>query len=285
MNEPEIALANESELHDLARRRCADDASRRVYLASAQHAARGVWVARDAGTPIGIAFAREFAFELFVSELFVEPSFRNAGIGMRLLRAASQDASDLALSGLAAACDPASIAFALHAGLGLHVPVLRIAGEIPRDEQLVRIAAGTHRFATLPIEPGGNADELDALDREIRATAKPREHDRFAASATGTAFVLDGDCVGYVYVWPDGRIGPLGAASAAYLPAFFAFGLAALRRTYRASWCTALVPGSNARVLRAAVTLGLRVEPEAIFASDRAEVDLGRYVGFHASAF
>ena len=285
MNEPEIARATEDDLRELVRRRFADEVSRRIYVGYAQEASRGAWVARDAGTPIGIAFAREYTFELFVSEVFVEPSFRNAGIGWKLLREATRDAGDLALAGVVSAEDPGSLAFFVRRGLGLHVPLLRIAGEIPREDTLVRMAAGEYRFATAPIEGTSRLDDFDALDRETRGSAKPQDHEQFAASATGTAFYLQGECVGYAYVWPDGRVGPLAAASSNYLAPFFGFALASLRRTYGATWCTALVPGSNLRVMRAAASIGLNVEAVSIFASDQPQIDLSRYVGFHVLGF
>lgn len=285
MNEPEIVPATEADLRDLARRRCDDEIGRRLYLRAAERAVNGAWIARDAGAPVGVAFARAFAFERFVSELFVEPSFRGSGIGRRLFEAATDDAADCAIAALADAADAATLGFLVRRGLALHVPVLRLAGEIPREDRLMRVAATRYRFATAAIDARTTYD-VDALDREVRATAKPGEHADLFEVASGTAFYLDGECAGYAYVWPDGRIGPVAAGSASYLGSFLGFALAALRRTYGASWCTLLVPGSNQRVLRAAGELGLRVErSSAIFASNLPEVDLRRYVGFHPLSF
>jgi hypothetical protein len=47
----------------------------------------------------------------------------------------------------------------------------------------------------------------------------------------------------------------------------------------------ALVPGSNVRVMRAAVRMGLTLDQVRIFATDQPQIDLSRYVGFHALAF
>jgi hypothetical protein len=147
------------------------------------------------------------------------------------------------------------------------------------------MAAGEYRFVTMPIDAQAHATVLAALDREARGTARPNDHVSFAQIATGTLLLLNDECVGYVYVWPDGRIGPMVAASGAYLTQFFGFALVALRRTYGASWCQALVPGSNVRVMRAAVRIGLQLDQVRIFASDLPQIDLSRYVGFHALAF
>ncbi len=285
MNAPEIVRASEDDVRAFAARRHDDDIGRRLYIAYAEEAGERAWIARDAGTPIGIAFARTFEFELYLCELFVEPSFRNAGLGSALLREVTRDTDELSRACVVAANDPATLGFLVGRGFGAHVPLVRIAGEIPREEHLVRMAASGERFAGVPIDAALGFEQLDALDREARGSAKPYDHAQFSAAARGTAFYLRSECVGYAYVWPDGRVGPLAATSPAYLAAFFGYALATLRRTYAASWCTALVPGSNMRVLRTAVANGLRVEHASLFASDLPQIDLARYVGFHALGF
>jgi GNAT superfamily N-acetyltransferase len=285
MNEPAISAARESDIRALAARRWPDESSRRLYINLAEGSQRGAWVARDDGTPIAIAFVHALEREWFVSELYVEPSFRRLGLGWKLLRTATSDSGDVSLAGIVDANDMGSLAFFLRRGMGLQVPVLRIAGEIPKEEELLPMAAGDYRFATLAIDPRAHADVLAGLDRDVRGSARPTDHESFAQVASGTLLLRDDECVGYVYVWPDGRIGPMAAASGAYLTQFFGFALTALRRTYGASWCTAYVPGSNVRVMRAATRIGLALDDVRIFATDSPNVDLSRYVGFHALAF
>jgi GNAT superfamily N-acetyltransferase len=285
VSELQIAAAKEADVRAMAARRWPDESSRQLYINLADSAPRGAHVARDEGTPIAIAFAHALEDEWFVSELFVEPSFRGAGLGWTLLRAATGESGDAALAGVIDAEDTGSLAFFLRRGMGLHVPLLRVAGEIPKEDELLPMAAGEYRFVTMPIDAQAHATVLAALDREARGTARPNDHVSFAQIATGTLLLLNDECVGYVYVWPDGRIGPMVAASGAYLTQFFGFALVALRRTYGASWCQALVPGSNVRVMRAAVRIGLQLDQVRIFASDLPQIDLSRYVGFHALAF
>jgi GNAT superfamily N-acetyltransferase len=285
VSELQIAAAKEADVRAMAARRWPDESSRQLYINLAARAPRGAHVARDEGTPIAIAFAHALEDEWFVSELFVEPSFRGAGLGWTLLRAATGESGDAALAGVIDAEDTGSLAFFLRRGMGLHVPLLRVAGEIPKEDELLPMAAGEYRFVTMPIDAQAHATVLAALDREARGTARPNDHVSFAQIATGTLLLLNDECVGYVYVWPDGRIGPMVAASGAYLTQFFGFALVALRRTYGASWCQALVPGSNVRVMRAAVRIGLQLDQVRIFASDLPQIDLSRYVGFHALAF
>lgn len=285
MNELQIGAAKEADVREMAARRWPDEGSRQLYLNLAEGAPRGAFVARDEGTPIAIAFAHALEDEWFVSELYVEPTFRGAGLGWKLLRAATDDSGEVSLAGVIDANDTGSLAFFLRRGMGLHVPLLRVAGEIPKEEELLPMAAGDYRFATLPIDAQAHATLLAALDRDARGTTRPNDHVSFTQLAAGTLLLLNDECVGYVYVWPDGRIGPMVAASGAYLTQFFGFALVALRRTYGASWCQALVPGSNMRVMRAAVRIGLVLDQVRIFATDVPQIDLSRYVGFHALAF
>lgn len=285
MNEPQIVAAKEADVRALAAQRYSDEASRQLYANLATAGAAGCWIARDVDEAVGIAYAHALETEWFVSELFVQPSFRGAGLGWKLLRQATAESGDVSLAGLVDADDVASLAFFLRRGMGLHVPVLRVTGEIPREEELAQMVAGDYRFSTMALDPDKQRFDINGLDREVRGTARPNDHIAFSQLAKGTAFVLNDEVVGYTYVWPDGRIGPLVAASGAYLPQFFGYALLALRREYGASWCMALVPGSNVRVMRAAVRMGLTLDQVRIFATDQPQIDLSRYVGFHALAF
>jgi GNAT superfamily N-acetyltransferase len=285
VNEPQLAAASEADVREMALRRCPDESSRRLYISLAEQAPRGAWVARDEGTPVAIGFAHALEDEWFLSELYVEPSFRRQGMGSGILREVARDGGDVWRSGMLDADATDGMAFFLKLGVGLQVPVLRIAGAIPKEEELLPMAAGDYRFVTVPIDPQAHATVLTALDREARGTARGGDHASFAQVASGTLLLINDEVVGYVYVWPDGRIGPMVSASAAYLTQFFGFALVALRRTYGASWCTALVPGSNVRVMRAAVRIGLMLDQVRIFATDSPQSDLSRYIGFHSLAF
>jgi GNAT superfamily N-acetyltransferase len=285
MNDPQIAAATEADLREMAARRWPDESGRRLYMNLAEGSPRGAWIARDEGTPVAIGFAHALEDEWFLSELYVEPSFRRQGIGFQILREVARDAGEVWRSGMLEADPIDGLAFFLKLGIALHVPVLRIAGAIPKEEDLLPMAAGDYRFATVPIDAQAHAFVLAALDREVRGTARPNDHVSFAQVASGTLLLINDEAVGYVYVWPDGRIGPMVSASAAYLTQFFGFALVSLRRAYGASWCMALVPGSNVRVMRAAMRIGLSIDHVRIFATDSPQLDLSRYIGFHPLAF
>ena len=141
--------------------------------------------------------------------------------------------------------DAGSLALALRQRMTLREPIVRLAGAIPREEELAKMAAGDHRFEVDAVDSVSHGFGLRGLDPQTRGTTRDGDHERFAGNATGHAFFLRGEFVAYAYVWPDGRIGPLACASQAYLVQIFAYALLSLTRTYGASWCSALVPGSN----------------------------------------
>lgn len=277
----EIGLATGDEIAAFARRRTHDEASRRLYAELAAAAPAGVLVARDEGTAVGIVIPHALEDEWFLADLYVEPSFRTAGVGWRLLSQALHDAGDVARSGLIEAGELGSAAFFMRRGVMLQTPVLEVAGPLPHPNEIARMAAGTYRFETQPLDPVAHRPALAQLDREIRGSARPFDHRVFAAEGTGTVFLREGEVAGYGYVWPSGRVGPLAAAAPTYLVQFFGFLLAALHATYGASWCAALVPGTNVRIMRACMQAGLSIGQMRILASDAPPSDLTRYVGFH----
>jgi GNAT superfamily N-acetyltransferase len=276
-----IGPATPEEVAYFARRRTQNEHDFQLYTDLAHVAPNGVFVARDEGAPIGIAIPHALEDEWFLSELFVEPSFRARGIGLELLNAAAGELGDATRSGI---LDPAQLdglAFYARRAVPLHTPLLEVSGAIPHASELERMAAGEYRFGADPIDPMAHAAALNQLDREVRGSARPQDHLYFADNAKGYVFTLGAELAGYAYVWPSGRIGPMAAASPAYFVQMLAYALAALHGSYSAQWCTLLVPGVNTRILRAMMRARLRIEGLRIFASDAGTLDLTRYVGFH----
>jgi GNAT superfamily N-acetyltransferase len=284
VSEARVGAASGADVAAIATRRSFDERTFRLAAAFAQ--AGNAWCARDETETIGLALANVSPDERYVGDLFVEPSFRNAGIGAQLLDAALEDgAGGAARTVMLEAGDAAGVALALRRRIAVRTPVLRLAGAIPREDTLVEMAAGDYRFEIEPIDPLRHGFSLDAVDRETRGVARPLEHARFVESAHGSAIFRNDEFVAYAYVWPDGRIGPVAAASAVYLVQVLALSLVTLQRQYDASWCSAFVPATNVRLARAALRSGLRIAGANLFASDSSEADLSRYAGFHPLLF
>jgi GNAT superfamily N-acetyltransferase len=280
-----IVAATADDITHFARRRWNDEHGRKLYVDLAHVAPNGSFIAKDAGAPIGVAIPHALEDEWFLSEIYVEPSFQKHGIGWQLLTEAAKEAGDVTRSGLLEPGELGGIAFFLRRGVAVQTPVMEIAGAIPHDNELARMAAGDYRFLTEPLDPVAHRAAIGQLDREVRGSARPLDHLYFSENGRGFLFRRDEELAGYTYVWPSGRIGPMVAASQTYLVQFLSFALAALRQTFGASWCTMLVPGTNIRVTRAAMRAGLAIEAVRLFASDGAMLDLSRYVGFHQLLF
>jgi hypothetical protein len=201
------------------------------------------------------------------------------------LEAVFDDTSDLSRSAVIDSGDSAAPVLALRFRMALGEPVLRFAGAIPREEELAKMAAGDYRFTVEPIDAATHSFVLNELDRSARGTTRPADHAALSLTATGQLFFLSGECVGYAYVWSDGRIGPVACASEVYLVQILAYALVTLSRAHGASWCTALVPGSNRRIARAALRAGLRINKMFTFASDTVISGLRAYVGYHEMLF
>jgi GNAT superfamily N-acetyltransferase len=279
-----VGAASSTDVRALATRRNFDE--RAFALASGFSENHAAWSARDENEAIGLALVHATQDERFVGDLFVEASFRNNGIGSRLLDAALEDGGGgAARSLMIQAGDAAAVAMALRRRIAVRTPILRLAGAIPREDALMSMAAGDYRFEVEPLDVARHAFSLDALDREARGTTRPADHTRFGQSAHGSAIFRNDEFVAYAYVWPDGRIGPLAAVSAVYLVQVFALSLVTLQRQFGASWCSAFVPSINVRLARAALRAGLRIEGANLFASDASDADLSRYAGFHPLLF
>ncbi|WP_300609336.1 GNAT family N-acetyltransferase [Trebonia sp.] len=278
MGEFRVEPGSSGDVRAIQRRRRVDDVALRLSLESAERA--NAWVVRDAGEIVGIAVAHDSEEERYVGDLFVEPSYRAHGLGASLLEAAFAG-GELFRTMLVDPADARALALALRFRTTPRELVLRFAGALPKEEELARMAAGDYRFEVALIDASAHGFALQELDRRARGLARPADHAAFARSATGQAFFLNGECVAYAYVWPDGRLGPLACASEAYLVQIFAYALVTLQRSFRASWCTMLIPGSNRRIARSALRAGLTIEETSVLATDSRSADLSTYVGYH----
>lgn len=278
-----IAQASLDDVFEMAQRRTHNEHDYRLYVALAHESPNGAMVARSDGVPVGIAVAHALDDECYLSDLYVEPSFRSNRVGIDLLQAAAAG-SDAPRAAFLESGDPAPAAFFARVSLPLRAPVLEVSGAVPHANELERMAAGEHRFGTQAIDPNGHAAALGQLDREVRGSARPADHLFWCAQAGGVVFTRGDELAGYAYVWPSGRIGPIAATSATYLVQMLAYALASLRATYSGEWCTLLIPGDNTRTLRACMRAGLRIGKTGILAIDSAP-ELARYVGFHRLLF
>jgi GNAT superfamily N-acetyltransferase len=252
---------------------------------AAESARNGLaWAAFDTGEPIGLSVAHRSEDELSIGRLHVDVSFRGRGVGRTLLRLALA-AGDGEPRLAHIPNDAAALALASNAGLRLLGNVVELRGPLPREDTLLRMAAGDYRFDVDRLDAREHGRFVDSLDRNVRGIGRPADHRRFALDAAALGFFLNGEFVAYAYVRADGRIGPLAVASPAYVVQVFSFALVTLQRTFGASWCSLLLPLENVRLLRAALASGLRIEVQTLLMGDAPLPGPERYAGFHPLIF
>lgn len=201
----------------------------------------------------------------FLSLLWVLPERHGAGIGSALLDETLAWGRDAKAFTVVASPYPVAQLVYLRASMYPLWLQVDMAGEVgsAREPQ--------------GLEPLTSPDQkwVDELDREVRGTARPEDHGFWRASARGVALHRDGAPVGYVYVWPDGKIGP----GASWDPKDMALVLEAARHIAGArERVTVAIPSSNWAALRELVRLGLKPTGSNMFMSSRPLGDASRYI-------
>ena len=151
---------------------------------------------------------------------------------------------------------------ALYFGYALSLPTAeRLAGELDF----------TATLAARPIELGSDLGDLLELDALAGRPRDPMLHRSLASLAQGSIFARpDGERVAYMYVFPDGAIGPGAAASAATLGDAILYGCARLRAVGR-DLARLRIPAANERLARLLRRCGGTIVEISVQLGDAAE--------------
>ena len=170
MSEPVFTTPTDDELRLFAELRCRGEALRGLYLALAERSA--VWIVRQDEEAAGIVFAGGGDDETYVHELFVRPPHRRNGFGSRLLEEATREARSRFAT--LDAADGGSQAFAIRHGAAMRGVLLQCTGAVPREDDLLRLAASEgRRFEVAPLDIGAQRFAVEALEREVRGASRP----------------------------------------------------------------------------------------------------------------
>jgi GNAT superfamily N-acetyltransferase len=255
------------------------------------------WLVEAKGTvAFGVAVQRQ-SFS-FLSFLFVRPELQGKGIGRELLgrcmpdggpattprgafRDAGRDAHDGPVRGTCVdALQPISTGLYADAGIVPRVPLFSLIGRPERSRvNAPRSPGAAPPVAGTPFDARDqNSEEVDSLDRETVGFVRPDDH-RFWQHE-GRRCVLyrghDGEPLGYGYVQPSGRVGPIALRD----PSLAVPVLGDLMRRVRppGAW-QVVVPGTAADPLMALLRAGLRFEGSpALYCASRASIDFERYL-------
>jgi GNAT superfamily N-acetyltransferase len=204
------------------------------------HDADRCHVAVESGRIVGFgaALARDDAW--FLSSLFVRPDAQAGGVGRALLDAVWGDAFRERRT-LTDAIQPVSNGLYARRGLIPATPALHLGG---------RPEAG----AAVDLEPAeADGRALAALDRAAYGFDRAVDHEYWGRHARGTLWLRGGEPAAYAYVFPGGRIGPLGGRTADEAAAALSSELARLDEA------SLVVPGSCGELVTAALGAGLRI--------------------------
>ncbi|MFH0750636.1 MAG: GNAT family N-acetyltransferase [Chloroflexota bacterium] len=242
--------------------------------------------AGGAGRIVAFASASRREHVWFLGMLFVHPDEQERGLGRALLEAVLPAGDDpVTLATCTDAAQPISSALYARYGLVPRLPVLELVGRPDRAGP----AALPGGVRAVPFEllaagptdgPGSRrlAAALDALDRAALGFAHPQDHAYLAETGRlGNLYEAgDGRIVGYGYVSPVGRIGPLAVEDATLLPGVLGHLLGAVQP---AGVFSAWVPGAAGAAITSLLDAGLRVEDfPALLCWDRPFADFSRYV-------
>ena len=224
-----------------------------------------VFLAEDGGEALGFAAAIVRDGVWFLSQLWVLPQHHAAGIGSALLDEALTTGTGCRAFTVVASPHPAALTLYMRASMYPMFAQLDMAGgDAPP-------AAPPEGVRGLQPE---DAPWIDALDREVRGAARPEDHAAFAAwGGTGHVVERDGTALGYVYAFPDGKVGP----GAAHRPEDVPFLIAAARHVVGGPINVA-VPGTNWAALRELTRAGLAPAGTNTFMSSVPIGDASRYL-------
>jgi GNAT superfamily N-acetyltransferase len=222
----------------------------------------------------------------FLGMLFVHPDEQARGLGRALLEAILPAAGDPAtLATCTDAAQPISSALYARYGLVPRMPVLELVGR-PNGASPAALPGGV-RAVPFELLAAGPADgpgplqlaaALDSLDRRVLGYAHPQDHAYLGETGRlGHLYEAgDGRIVGYGYVSPAGRVGPLAVEDAALLPGVLGH---LLHVVEPAGAFSAWVPGAAGAAITSLLDAGLRLEDfPALLCWDRPFADFTRYV-------
>jgi GNAT superfamily N-acetyltransferase len=223
-----------------------------------------VIVAEEDEGPVGFAAAIVRDGVWFLSQLWVLPRHHAGGIGSALLDEALAAGTGCRAFTVVASPHPAALTLYMRASMYPMFTQLDMfgGGAPPRPPEGIR---------ALTPEDG---PWIDALDREVRGAARPEDHAVFTAwGGSGHVLERDGTALGYVYAFPDGKVGP----GAAHRPEDVPLLLSAARSIVGGP-ITIAVPGTNWTALRELVRAGLAPAGSNTFMSSVPIGDGARYL-------
>ena len=224
------------------------------------------WLAERAGEVLGFGIAAQRGDMTFLSFLFVRPDAQARGIGRALLERAMAGGDYRAVC--IGSMQPISAALYAAYGMVPRVPLYMFSGR---------------PAAPLPdLPPGSEMRTISAaavadLDRAVTGLTRPEDHTAWEAwQRQRFGLFRDDALVGYGYVQPTGRLGPVVVGEPALLLPFLGALMAQLPEVE--TWLVN-VPGVAAEAFVALLKTGMRLEgPPVVYCATKLRIDHSRYL-------
>jgi GNAT superfamily N-acetyltransferase len=220
----------------------------------------GLWVAEDAGEILGFAFSWVCDDLWFLAELFVSPSHQGRGIGHELLKRTLDHAQKTGATNRALITftfNTVSQGLYIRHGMFPRLPIyfFKVAREVLMD----RLKGAQLDYAPLE-DKASHLHSVARIDEQALGVSREKHHRHLIndTGIKGVIFYAEDDCVGYVYISPDGHIGPLGVAQPKVLGAAFKTALHLAAKS-GSSHVSAFLPGTNDVALSLAADHGMRI--------------------------
>jgi ribosomal protein S18 acetylase RimI-like enzyme len=228
----------------------------------------GLWVAEDNGQILGFTFSWVSGDLWFLAELFVASGQQGRGIGNELLKRTMDHARKAKVTNKALitfAFNTVSQGLYIRHGLFPRLPLYFL--KVPREVLLPRLQEP--KFWVVPVEIT-DLQNLANIDAHALGISREKHHRYLIADSATKAFMLRArdECVGYVYVSPDGHIGPLAVARPDATGAALQTALKVATES-NASQISAFIPGTSDAALSIAVEHGMRITFPMMLMSSR----------------
>jgi GNAT superfamily N-acetyltransferase len=222
-----------------------------------------VFVAEDP-EPVGFSAAVIRDGVWFLSQLWVLPDRHRAGVGSRLLDEALAWGRGSSAFSVISSPHPAAQLMYLRSSM------------FPLWEQ-VEVTGSVSPTPSMPegVDDLGEDDQVwvDELDREVRGVRRPEDHGFWRGLASGLALRREGTLAGYVYVWPDGKVGPGAVRDPRDMPVIIR-----AARNRAGGPATFAVPSTNWAALTELVREGFSPFGSNTFMASRPFPDASRYL-------